>query len=89
MKWLHFLSHKIIIVETMLIILCLAEQIFQVSIPGFNFIIDTSLHYLTPIAIVAFGIYIVTSLLSNKIIEIALGIVLGGLILYYLFNYIL
>ena len=71
----------------MLIILYFVKTYFAINIPIINLIIDTSLKYLTPISIISFILYIIVSLLSNKIIETAIGIVLGGLILYYLSKY--
>lgn len=87
MKTIKFLLQKIVIVEVMLIILYFAKTLFEVSMPIADLIIDTGLTYLTPVAIIAFIGYIVLSLFSFKIIEIALGIVLGGIILYYFFNH--
>lgn len=87
MKTIKFLLHKIIIIEVMLIILYFVKTYFAINIPIINLIIDTSLKYLTPISIISFILYIIVSLLSNKIIETAIGIVLGGLILYYLSKY--
>lgn len=87
MKLLKFICQKIIIVEVMLIILFLAQNIFGVTIPIISSIIHIGLTYLTPIAIIALILYFILSLLSFKIIEIALGVILGGLILYYLLNH--
>lgn len=89
MKTIRFLLQKIVIVEVMLIILFFAKSLFQVSIPIVDLFINTGLKYLTPISIVAFILYIIVSLLSSKLIETALGVVLGGIILYYLFTYVL
>lgn len=86
MKFIRFLLQKIVIVEVMLIILFCAESLFGINIPIVSLIIDIGLYYLTPISVVAFILYIIVSLLSSKIIETALGVVLGGLILYYLFR---
>ena len=87
MKTLKFILQKILIIEVMLIILFFAQNLFNVSIPVVSSIINTGLTYLTPIAIIALILYIILSLLSFKIVEIALGIFLGGLILYYFFNH--
>lgn len=87
MKTIKFILQKIVIVEVMLIILYLACNFFGVSIPIVSTIISYGLKYLTPIAIISLVGYIILSLLSFKIVEIALGIVLGGIILYYLFNH--
>ena len=89
MKLLKFILQKIVIVEVMLIILYFSCQFFGINIEIFNLIINTSLQYLTPISIFALIGYVILSLLTSKIIETIIGIVLGGLILYYLFNYIL
>lgn len=87
MKTLKFVLQKIVIVEVMLIILFFAKNLFGISISIIDLIIRTGLKYLTPISIIALMLYIILSLLSFKIIEIALGIVLGGIILYYIFNH--
>lgn len=86
MKTLKFIAQKIVIVEVMLIILFFAKSLFGISIPIVDSIISIGLLYLTPISIIALVLYIILSLLSFKIIEIALGVVLGGIILYYIFN---
>ena len=85
MKTLEFLAEKIVIVEVMLIILNIAMLYFGIIFP----ILTTFLIFLTPIAIIALITYIILSLLNTKIIETALGVVLGGIILYYLYKYIL
>ena len=96
MKTLKFILQKIVIVEVMLIVLYLAKRGMNIVVPGIDNIIETILRlelpsvgltYLTPVAVVALVGYIILSLLSFKIIEIALGVVLGGVILYYLFNH--
>lgn len=87
MKTLKFIAQKIVIVEVMLIILFFAKTLFGVTIPIIDTIINLGLQYLTPISVIALGLYIILSLLSFKITEIALGIILGGLILYYIFNH--
>ena len=85
MKLLGFLAEKVVIIEVMLIILNVAMFYFGIILP----ILTTFLILLTPIAIIAFIIYIITALLNSEIVKIALGIVLGGIILYYLYKYIL
>ena len=85
MKALEFLAEKIVIVEVMLIMLNIAMLYFGIIFP----ILTTFLIFLTPIAIIALITYIILSLLNTKIIETALGVVLGGIILYYLYKYIL
>ena len=89
MKTLKFLAQKIVIIEVMLIILFFAFNLFNVNIDILNSIISTSLIYLTPISVVALILYIILSILTSKIVETAIGVALGGLILYYLFNFIL
>ena len=86
MKTLKFIAQKIVIVEVMLIILFFAKSLFEISIPIIDSIISIGLLYLTPISIGALVLYVILSLLSFKIIEIAFGVVLGGIILYYIFN---
>ena len=71
----------------MLIILFLICNYFGVSILGVNNIIEISLKYITPISIVALIGYIVFSLFSLRVIEIVIGVVLGGVKLYYIFNH--
>lgn len=85
-KTIRFILQKIVIIEVMLIILFFAKNFFGVSIAFADLIIDNGLKYLTPISVVAFVLYIILSLLSSKLIETILGIVLGGIILYYLFR---
>lgn len=75
-KLIKFLAEKIVIVETMLIILYLAGNYFNVTIPYLTSFISTALTYLTPISIVALIIYIVFSLLDHKFIKILLAIAL-------------
>ena len=89
MKTLKFILEKIIIIEVMLIILFFAYNLFGVNVEIFSTIINTSLLYLTPISIIALILYIIVCILTSKIMEIAFGVIVGGLILYYLFNYIL
>lgn len=89
MKTLKFLTQKIVIIEVMLIILFFACTLFNIDISIFNTFINTALIYLTPISIIALIIYIILCILTSKIMETALGVVIGGLILYYLFNYII
>jgi len=89
MKLIKFILQKIVIVEVMLIILYFACSLFGVNIHFFNIIINTGLKYLTKISVIALLGYIILSLLTNKIIETIIGVVLGSIILYYLFNYII
>ena len=85
MKLISFLAQKIVIIEVMLIVLQVALIYFGITFP----ILTSFLIYFTPVSIVAFIIYIVSSLLSTKIVQTALGVVFGGIILYYLFKYIM
>lgn len=89
MKLIKFLLQKIIIIEIMLIVLYFACSLFSVDMGIINTIINTSLIYLTPISIVALVLYIIVCILSSKIVETIISIVVGGLILYYLVNYII
>ncbi len=89
MKTAKFILKKIIIVEAMLIILTLAIQLFSINIPSILKLLTTCLNYLTPISLISLILYIILSLLTSTLIEVALGIVLGGIILYYLFTNIL
>ncbi len=79
------MAEKVVIVEVMLIILNMALIYFEIALP----ILTTFLVFLTPFAVVALVLYIIFSLLDTKIVQTALGIVLGGIILYYLFKYVL
>ena len=84
MKTIKFILQKIIIVEAMLIILNLAIQLFSIPVPVISNLLATFLTYLTPISLISLIIYIVLGLLTSTLIEVALGMVLGGIILYYL-----
>ena len=85
MKLLQFLTEKVVIVEVMLIILNVSMLYFGLSLP----LLTTFLVFLTPIAVIALILYIILALLNSRLIQTALGVVLGGIILYYLFKYIL
>ena len=85
MKLLIFLTEKVVIIEVMLIILNMALFYFGITLP----LITIFLIFLTPIAIISFILYIILSLLNTKLFQTTLGIVLGGIILYYLIKYIL
>lgn len=89
MDFIKFILQKIIIVEIMLIIIYIAKSYFGVNIEIVNFIVDTSLKYLTPIAILSVIPYFILSILSNRVVETILGVVLGGVILYFIFKYYL
>ena len=89
MKFLKFILQKIVIVETMLIILYFACTLFNVHINIIDLIINTCLTYLTPIAVISLVLYIILSIVTSKIVETIIGVVLGGIILYYLFTYII
>jgi hypothetical protein len=84
MKTIRFLLEKIVIVEVMLLVLYFATVTFNIHIVTFDLIIITILKYLTPIAIICLIPYIIFSIFDNEIIDIAIGIVIGGLILKYL-----
>ena len=85
MKLLQFLAEKVVIVEVMLIILNVSMLYFGLSLP----LLATFLVFLTPIAVIALILYIILALLNSRLVQTALGVVLGGIILYYLFKYIL
>ena len=85
MKLLQFLTEKVVIVEVMLIILNVSMLYFGLSLP----LLTTFLVFLTPIAVIALILYVVFALLNSRLVQTALGVVLGGIILYYLIKYIL
>lgn len=85
MKLLQFLAEKVVVLEVMLIILNVSMLYFGLSLP----LLTTFLVFLTPIAVIALILYIILALLNSRLIQTALGVVLGGIILYYLFKYIL
>ena len=89
MSTLKFIIKKIIIVEIMMIILLISYTIFNLNIPLIYTFLTTALKYLTPISILSLIPYIFLSILDNQITSTALGIVLGGIILYYLYHFIL
>ena len=84
MKIIRFVLEKILIVEVMLLVLYFAKTFFNVDISIVNLIVDNGLKYLTPISIPALVLYFLTYILDLKIVKIAIGIALGGIILYYL-----
>lgn len=84
MKFIKFILQKIIIVEVMLLILYFAKSYFGVNIDIVNYIVDNGLDILTPIAIFSIIPYIILCVLSNSIVEIILGVVIGGVILHYM-----
>lgn len=88
MKTIRFILEKIVIIEVMLLILFFIKSFFGIEIALLDMIINTSLKYLTPISIVALVLYIILCILSSKIIETAIGVIIGGLILYYLLKYL-
>lgn len=87
MKTIRFILEKIVIVEVMLLILFFAKNLFGVSIPIVDLIINTGLKYLTPISIIALVLYVILSILSSKIISTIISIVLAGFIIYYILYY--
>lgn len=84
MKLIRFILEKILIVEVMLLLLYFAKTFFNIDINFVNLIVDNGLKYLTPIAIPSLILYFLTYLLDTKIVKIAIGIAIGGLLLYYL-----
>lgn len=84
MKFIKFILQKIIIVEVMLLILYFAQSYFGVNIDIVNYIVDNGLDILTPIALFSVIPYIILCILSNSIVEIILGVVIGGVILHYM-----
>ena len=89
MSTLKFIIKKIIIVEIMMIVLLISYTVFHLNIPIIYTFLTTALKYLTPIAIFSLIPYIFLSILDNQIVSTALGIVLGGIILYYLYRFVL
>ena len=87
MKTIKFILAKIVIVEVMLLVLYFAISLFNINIEPVLIIITTSLKYLTPIAIPCVIPYIMFSILDNRITDIIIGVVVGGLILYYILRY--
>lgn len=84
MKFIKFILQKIIIVEIMLLVLYFAKSYFGVNIDIVNYIVDNGLDILTPIALFSVIPYIILCILSNSIVEIILGVVIGGVILHYM-----
>lgn len=84
MKLIRFILEKILIVEVMLLVLYFAKTFFNIDISIVNLIVDNGLKYLTPISVPALILYFLTYLLDTKIIKIAIGIAIGGILLYYL-----
>lgn len=89
MKTIRLILGKIVIVEVMLLILYFATVTFNIHISIIDLIITISLKYLTPVAIICLAPYIILSLFNDRIIDVIVGVVIGGLILYYIFKYIL
>jgi len=85
-KTIKFLSEKIVIVEIMLIILYLAGNYFNVTIPYLTSFIATALTYVTPVAIIALIIYILTSILDKKFIKLLIALLLIFLAYLYFTN---
>lgn len=88
MSFIRFLLAKIVIVEVMLLILFFAMSFFGVSIEPIDVIIGFCLKLLTPVAIVCLIPYLLLSIFSSRALDIITGIVVGGLILYYLIVYV-
>lgn len=89
MKTVRFLLQKIVIVEVMLLLLFFAKELFQVSISIVDVIISTGLKILTPIAGISLVLYIILSIFSFRFIEFVFEVIVLGIILYYLFHYLL
>lgn len=89
MKTIRFLLGKIIITEIMMLIIYFSINLFKVHINIIDIILNIGLKYLTPIASFCLIPYIILSLFNSKVIDTIIGVVVGGLILYYLFHYIL
>lgn len=89
MKTIRFILQKIVIVEVMLLLLFFAKELFQVSIPVVDVIISTGLKILTPIAGISLVLYIILSIFSFQFIEFVFEVIVLGVILYYLFRYLL
>lgn len=87
MNTVKFVIKKIIVVEVMLFALYFAINYFKINISFISLMINTFLKYLTPIAIFALILYFPASILTNKIIETIVGIVAGGIILYFILKY--
>lgn len=83
---IKFLLNKIIVVEVMLIILYCITMVFGIHIGILDWFLNFFLKYLTPVAIFCFIPYIILSLFDSSFFETVFGIVLGGLILFYLLN---
>lgn len=73
----------------MLIVLYFAYNLFNVDVDIFNMIITTGLKYLTPVAVVSLVLFIIFSLMTSKIVETIIGVIVGGLILYFIFTYLI
>ena len=87
MSTIRFILNKILLVEVVLIVLFLVNNMLGITIPVVSTIVDVLLVQLTPIAVISLVAYIVLCLISFKITEIVSGILLGIVILYYIFNY--
>lgn len=85
-KTIKFLAEKIVIVEIMLIILVLAGNYFNITLPYLTDFLNTALTYLTPISLVSAVIYIIASLLDHEFIKILLAIALIFLAYLYFKN---
>lgn len=89
MKTIRFILGKIVIVEIMMLIIYFATNLFGVHIGIIDMILGIGLKYLTPVATICLIPYIILSIFDNKIIDTIIGVVIGGLILYYLFKYVI
>ena len=75
MKTINFIMQKILIIEIILIILFFAQTLFGVNIPIVSSFIIMALKYVTPVSVIALILYIISSLISFKVVEIIIGVV--------------
>ena len=87
MSFIRFILAKIVIVEVMLLILLFAMNLFGISIEPITTILTTVVKYLTPIAVICLIPYLILSLFSTKILDVITAIIVGGIIVYYIFVY--
>lgn len=85
MKRIRFLFQKILIVESMLIILFLICNWIGISMFGIDLIISNILKVLTPISVIVLMLYIIFSFFNFRLIEMLIGILFCLIIGYYVF----
>lgn len=85
MKRIRFLFQKILIVESMLIILFLICNWTGISMFGVDLIISNILKVLTPISVIVLMLYIIFSFFNFRLIEMLIGILFCLIIGYYVF----